>query len=165
VIFSPKTLTLLVVASLGLNVLTLFLLTATRGRRGGRGSSSPIAVDDMLRGALEGQARVLQELQAAVRQLAEDDRAIAERLQGAVQRVALLRYDAFEDMGGRLSFSCALLEERGDGVVVSSINGRQDTRIYAKPVREGTSDHNLSEEEEEAIREAMARPRETVEAR
>ena len=50
-------------------------------------------------------------------------------------------------------------------MVVTSINGRQDTRVYAKPVRGGSSDHNLSEEEQQAIREALARPRETVEAR
>jgi Protein of unknown function (DUF4446) len=160
---STKTLSVLVLSALGLNVLTLFLLVASRGRR--RAGASPVAMDDVLRAALQGHARTLQRLEAAVRDLAAEDRAIAERLSGAVQRVALLRYDAFEDMGGRLSFSCALLDERGDGVVVTSINGRQDTRVYAKPVRAGSSDHNLSEEEEQAIREALARPRETVEAR
>ena len=72
-----------------------------------------------------------------------------------MRKVALLRYDAFEDVGGRLSFSCALLDERGDGVVVTSINGRQETRVYAKPVTQGVSAHNLSLEEEEAIRRAL----------
>jgi hypothetical protein len=49
--------------------------------------------------------------------------------------------------------------------VLTSINGRQETRVYAKPVAEGTSSYNLSLEEEEAIRQAMAAPAETVEAR
>ena len=82
-----------------------------------------------------------------------------------VQHVGVVRFDAFEDMGGRLSFSAALLDDRGDGVVITSINGRQDTRCYAKQVRGGTSIHNLSEEEEQAIREALSGARQTVEAR
>ena len=81
-----------------------------------------------------------------------------------MRRVAVVRYDAFEDVGGRLSFSCALLDDHANGVVVTSINGRQDTRVYAKPVTGGKSGYNLSIEEEEAIRQALARPREAVEA-
>jgi hypothetical protein len=79
--------------------------------------------------------------------------------------VALLRYDAFEDVGGRLSFSCAMLDEHGTGVVLTSINGRQETRVYAKPVAVGTSTYNLSAEEEEAIRQAMTEDHEAAEAR
>jgi hypothetical protein len=76
-----------------------------------------------------------------------------------------VRYDAFEDVGGRLSFSCALLDDHGSGVVVTSINGRQDTRVYAKPIAEGRSAYNLSVEEDEAIRQALAGPeREAVSA-
>jgi hypothetical protein len=69
----------------------------------------------------------------------------------ALQRFALVRYDAFEDMGGRLSFSVAVLDADGDGFVVTSINGRSETRTYAKPVRNLSSEHNLSDEEREAI--------------
>jgi Protein of unknown function (DUF4446) len=69
----------------------------------------------------------------------------------ALQRFGLVRYDAFDDMGGRLSFSAALLDDNGDGVIISSINGRTETRTYAKLVRGLTSDHNLSDEEREAI--------------
>ncbi|MDP9184413.1 MAG: DUF4446 family protein, partial [Actinomycetota bacterium] len=77
------------------------------------------------------------------------------QIEGGVRRVGVLRYDAFEDVGGRLSFSCALLDERGTGVVLTSINGRQETRVYAKPVAVAQSTYNLSREEEEAIRQAM----------
>ena len=69
----------------------------------------------------------------------------------ALQRFALIRYDAFEDMGGRLSFSAAFLDDHGDGVVVTSINGRTETRTYAKPVTKLSSDHNLSDEERRAV--------------
>ena len=74
----------------------------------------------------------------------------------AVQRFSLVRYDAFEDMGGRLSFSAALLDDHGDGLVITSINGRTETRTYAKPVTNLTSEHNLSDEERHAITEAAS---------
>jgi uncharacterized protein YutE (UPF0331/DUF86 family) len=73
----------------------------------------------------------------------------------AVQRFGLVRYDAFDDMGGRLSFSAAFLDDNGDGVIISSINGRTETRTYAKVVRGLASDHSLSEEEREAIAVAV----------
>src|SRR3990170_1320005 len=72
----------------------------------------------------------------------------------AVQRFAVVRYDAFEDMGGQLSFSAALLDDYGDGIVITSINGRTETRTYAKPVRGMKSQHNLSDEERAAIETA-----------
>ena len=88
------------------------------------------------------------------------------QIEGSVRRVSLLRYDAFEDVGGRLSFSCALLDEHGTGVVLTSINGRQETRVYAKSITEGTSSYNLSIEEAEAIRQALTVvPEEAVQAR
>ena len=55
----------------------------------------------------------------------------------AIRHVAVVRYDAFNDMGGRQSFSAALLDDSGDGLVVSSINGRTETRTYAKGVKGG----------------------------
>ena len=81
-------------------------------------------------------------------------------------------YDAFADMGGRLSFSAALLDDAGDGLVLTSINGRTETRTYAKGVKSGVSEHTLSPEEEQAIafalrsgRSARARPRAGAAAR
>jgi hypothetical protein len=85
-----------------------------------------------------------------------DQAKLAEIGRLAIQRFHVVRYDAFEDMGGRLSFSAALLDDHGDGVVVTSINGRTETRTYAKPIRNLTSDHNLSDEEREAIAGASA---------
>ena len=74
----------------------------------------------------------------------------------ALQRFSIVRYDAFEDMGGQLSFSAALLDDYGDGIVVTSINGRTETRTYAKSVRAMKSQHNLSDEEREAIESAVS---------
>jgi hypothetical protein len=72
----------------------------------------------------------------------------------ALRHVGVVRYDAFGDMGGRLSFSAALFDDNGNGLVLSSINGRSETRTYAKPLVDLRSDHTLSPEEEDAIREA-----------
>lgn len=83
---------------------------------------------------------------------------LREMMRDGLSRVAVVRYDAFEDMGGALSFSAAMLDERGDGVVMSAINGRSETRTYAKAVRGGTSEHHLSDEEEAAIAQALAGP-------
>lgn len=72
-------------------------------------------------------------------------------LADAIRHVAVVRYDAFGDMGGRLSFSAALLDDSGDGLVLSSINGRSETRTYAKGVKRGTSEAPLSPEEEQVV--------------
>jgi hypothetical protein len=74
----------------------------------------------------------------------------------AIQRFGIVRYDAFEEMGGRLSFSLALLDDHGDGVVLTSINGRTEARTYVKPIVGLNSEHNLSDEEREAMAAAMA---------
>lgn len=80
-------------------------------------------------------------------------------ISGCVSRIGTVRFDAFDDMGGRLSFSVALLDERGDGTVITAINGRTETRAYAKPVIRGESRHTLSQEEAAAITQAMAPPK------
>lgn len=161
--FSDRTLTLLVLVALALGALALVVSALGQGRRRAE-PRGPIQLDDALRGILEGHAKSLKRLEAAVRALHGTDQGQQQLIEGAVRHVGLVRYDAFEDVGGRLSFSCAMLDDRGNGVVVTSINGRQDTRVYAKPITGSRSSYNLSAEEEEAIRQALARPKEAVEA-
>ncbi|MCS7192843.1 MAG: DUF4446 family protein [Armatimonadetes bacterium] len=79
-------------------------------------------------------------------------------LQGCLQRVGLVRFDAFGDVSGQQSFSVALLDNRGNGVVVTSLFGRTESRCYAKPIIQFNSPHRLSEEEKTAIRKAMEQP-------
>jgi hypothetical protein len=69
----------------------------------------------------------------------------------AIRHVAVVRYDAFGDMGGRLSFSAALLDDAADGLVMTSINGRSETRTYAKGVKGGDSQQPLSPEEQQVV--------------
>jgi hypothetical protein len=159
---SSQTLTILVLVSLGLNLLlaVLFVLSMAGRKR----DVGPVHMDDVVRGVLDGQGRSMARLEAAIRQLSSEGRRQAGLISEAVRHVGLVRYDAFEDVGGRLSFSCALLDDFGTGVVMTSINGRQDTRVYAKPISEGRSSYNLSSEEEDAIRQALSEPREAVRA-
>ena len=163
---SPSTLTLLALVAVGLSVLALlFAIVGGAGARRTKEPTGPIQMDDALRVVLERQAAQIDRLEQAVRILNAADKKQQVLIDGSVRHVALLRYDAFEDVGGRLSFSFAMLDHHGTGVVLTSIIGRHETRVYAKPVTEGTSSYNLSLEEEEAIRQAMAAPAETVEAR
>jgi uncharacterized protein DUF4446 len=74
----------------------------------------------------------------------------------ALRHLAVVRYDAFGDMGGHLSWSLALLDDGGDGVVLTSIHGRSDSRTYAKNVSSWTATQQLSPEEIEAIGFARA---------
>lgn len=69
----------------------------------------------------------------------------------AMRHVAVVRYDAFGDMGGHLSWSFALLNDLGDGVVLTSIHGRSDSRTYAKNISAWLATQQLSPEEEEAV--------------
>jgi hypothetical protein len=72
----------------------------------------------------------------------------------ALRHLAVVRYDAFGDMGGHLSWSLALLDDGGNGVVLTSIHGRSDARTYAKSVAGWTCEQQLSPEESEAIEAA-----------
>lgn len=72
----------------------------------------------------------------------------------ALRHVAVVRYDAFGDMGGRLSFSAAVVDDRGDGLVFSSIHARGESRTYAKGIVGGGSDATLTPEEQQALASA-----------
>lgn len=92
------------------------------------------------------------DLDALTEQVAE----VRTGLAGAVRHVGVVRYDAFEEVAGQLSYSVALLDDAGDGVVLSAICSRTDVRSYAKPLTAGASASRLSPEEHEAVRQALA---------
>ncbi|HZB02372.1 MAG TPA: DUF4446 family protein [Actinomycetota bacterium] len=162
-VLSPSTLTLVALLAIGLSVVAVAYSIVNAGRTGA-GVGGRVRLDDTLRGVLQGQAEHVQRLERAIRALHAAGKKQHVEIEGSVRNVGLLRYDAFEDVGGRLSFSCALLDGNGNGVVLTSINGRQETRVYAKPVSGGASAHNLSLEEEEAIRRALGGREAAVEA-
>jgi hypothetical protein len=82
-----------------------------------------------------------------------------EKLQGicdiSINKVGIVRFNPFKDTGGDQSFAIALLDSHNDGLVLSSLFGREGTRIYSKPIEKGLSSYNLSKEEGEAIKKAI----------
>ena len=164
---SNGTLGILVVIALLLAAAALVLLALQAAREREARARGDIPLDKRLELQMRDQAKAIAKLENGVRQLAHGERKLGELAQASVRHVGVVRFDAFEDMGGRLSFSAAMLDGRGDGVVITSINGRQDTRCYAKQVHNWTSIHNLSDEERQAIREARSTgaPRPVAEAR
>ena len=149
--FSPQVLTVLVVLAVAFAGFALFVVWSNVPK-----GSRQLTQDRRAVAMLTRHQDELAKIKAAIRQMGEEQRRLAEVSLSTVQRLGLIRYDAFDDMGGHLSFSAALLDGSGNGLVITSINGMQDTRCYAKPVTSWTSRHNLSEEEEEAIRRAFA---------
>lgn len=73
-----------------------------------------------------------------------------------LSNLGLVRYDAFQDLTGAMSFSLAMLDEQGTGVVVTSISGRNDSRLYAKPIEEGRCGPSITNEERQAVEQAVA---------
>jgi uncharacterized protein YlxW (UPF0749 family) len=147
---SPELVTILALIAIALSGFTLYVVvnSVPKGNR-------KLSDDRQAVVLLTKHDQDLSQLKAVVRQLADGQRRQGEAMLRTIQRIGLVRYDAFDDMGGHLSFSAALLDGQGNGLVVTSINGRQDTRCYAKPVEGWTSTHNLSEEEELAIQRAL----------
>jgi hypothetical protein len=73
----------------------------------------------------------------------------------ALRHVALVRYDAFADVGGRLSYSVALLDDTGSGLVLTTLAGKADVRTYVRTISAGTPDGSLTAEEQQAIEAAV----------
>ncbi|CAB4734005.1 MAG: DUF4446 family protein [Actinobacteria bacterium] len=88
--------------------------------------------------------------------LRQEVAALRAETRDALRHLAVVRYDAFGDMGGHLSWSLALLDDGGHGVVITSIHGRSEARTYAKNVTAWSCEQQLSPEEQEAI--GSARP-------
>ena len=154
--FSNTTLSVLVLLTLILTILVILVLLPAVMRARQRASRAGLPGGRKVAAMLEEQAGAIERLDGAVRKLALGERHLGDMAEESIRHVGLIRFDAFEDMGGRLSFSAALLDGHGDGVVITSINGRQDTRCYAKRVTGGASAHNLSDEERQAIQEALS---------
>lgn len=92
-----------------------------------------------------------QELPADVHGLRQEVAALRAEATDALRHLAVVRYDAFGDMGGHLSWSLALLDDSGHGVVLTSIAGRSEARTYAKSITAWSCEQQLSPEETEAI--------------
>lgn len=144
----------LVVAVLALLLAAVALLRLRRVRR----DSALLAAGDDGESFVSAVARKTEQVEA-LRLEVDDLSALLARtrteLADAIRHVSVVRYDAFGDMGGRLSFSAAMLDDGGDGLVLTSIHGRAETRSYIKGVKSGTSEATLSPEEQQAVSFAL----------
>ena len=148
----------LAVAGLGTGAVGFLVavLASFRVRRLRRGfaaldGSGKETVFDAVRRSTKDAAAIRNEMEM-LRSTVEDAR---RDLADALRHVSVVRYDAFGDMGGRLSFTVALLDDASDGLVLTSIHGRSESRTYAKGVKSGASEQTLSPEEQQAIDLAM----------
>lgn len=148
----------LAAGGLGILALLVALVAVRRTRRlvaAQKDVLGPSGREDLIAHGVETRRRVdeLGELIEDIAASLNERMGLAEgRLQGAVTRSGVLRYDAFNETSGRQSSSVALLDEHGNGVVLSAILQREQARVYAKPLRAGESELELSPEEREAIR-------------
>lgn len=142
---------LLVVALVGLAVQTRRLSQALGAYRSLVGDEQGSSLANVLKSHL---ARV-EQVAARLDDLVVLVEHLELRSRGSLQHVGLVRFNPFDDTGSDQSFAIALLDQRRDGIVISSLHGRGSTRLFAKSIEGGVSKHTLSEEEAEAIRIAL----------
>ena len=135
----------MVLAALALSLLA-FLLALVAWRRAVRRTSSSRSKPKTITPRPK-----LKRTPMSTDQVTAELHALRQDVSTSLRHMAVVRYDAFGDMGGHLSWSMALLDDGGDGVVVTSIHGRSDARTYAKNVTGWSANQQLSPEEEEAI--------------
>lgn len=140
------------VALLAIVVLTL-ALRLRRVRRTVAAAATPTPAPEVtpLYGDDSAMAEHVRRLDTGLAQMQTD-------LLEAVSRVGVVRYDAFGDSGGALSFSVAILDGNASGVVFTGLNARAESRCYAKTLRHGEADVELSPEEQHAVQAARTRP-------
>ncbi|HEU4947935.1 MAG TPA: DUF4446 family protein [Kribbella sp.] len=134
----------------------VFSVQAVRAQHGQAAPTPPIPQPEAQSPAAQSPAGSTPEVRTTtvrteLRRLAKQLGATRLQLTETLQHLSVVRYDAFGDTGGQLSWSMALLNDHGDGVVLTSINSRNDARSYAKEVKGFASDSKLSPEEAEAI--------------
>jgi hypothetical protein len=101
------------------------------------------------------QATHLEQSELALQAMASQVEALHQNSKVHLQKVATLRFNAFPDVGSDLSFSIALLDAHNNGVVLSSLYSRNESRVYAKPIIAGKSTYSLSEEEKAVLVQAV----------
>lgn len=152
---------ILVVGVLAALVLVLLVVVIVQGIRLGRAVR---AYRDLVRDAdggrslhdlLSGYAAAMERATERMDQIESAHGVIEGRTRRSLQHIGLVRFNPFEDTGSDQSFAIAMLDDQRDGVVLSSLHGRANTRVFAKPVTGGASQHHLSEEESQAIRIAL----------
>lgn len=104
---------------------------------------------------LKHQLNKLEELDSKNQELYSFCKDINQNMKQCIQKVGIIRYSAFKDVGSDLSFAVALLDEENSGVVFNGVYSSEASNIYAKPIIKGESKYRITEEEKQAIQIAM----------
>jgi hypothetical protein len=146
-----------VAAAVALAALVLAVMLAVRLRRVRASQQVLLGGEqgDLVDFAVSLQGRI-DDLHRAVDEVAAGLGRVDRRVDGSVGKTAVVRYDAFEGLGGQQSASLALLDSARSGIVVSAIQGRDHARIYVKELDRGRAPIALSPEETEAVERAMS---------
>jgi hypothetical protein len=110
-----------------------------------------------LEGIMKAITKEIQELHSSRDEIEKYLENVEARLRRSVQHVGIVRFNPFQDAGGDQSFAIAIMDESQNGIVISSLYGRESTRIFAKPLERASSRHQLSKEETEAIAKALGK--------
>lgn len=105
---------------------------------------------------LKSQLKKIEEVDSRTIELSAYCKRLDTEIEKCVQKVGIVRYSAFKDVGSDLSFALALLDENNDGVVLNGIYSSEASNIYAKPVSKGDSKYKITVEEKQAIDMAIA---------
>lgn len=120
-------------------------------RRYFRSEEQPENLEEIIE-KIAGKIRALEARQGeSEAEIVEQDRI----LKTAIQHVGIVRFDSGADEGGNLSFAAAFLDAHQSGIILTSLHGRQHNRIYSKIVKNGASEQVLSDEEKEAVLQAL----------
>ncbi len=146
-------LTEIILGLIGLNLLTIVALVVQHQRlgrllRGNRGNN----LEDTLNRMLGHQEKIM----TAHKQLVHDHEILSKKYAQALRGCATIRFNPFQEQTGNQSYATALINERGDGVIFSSLYARDRMRVFAKPIHNFTSSHELTKEEHAALTEARS---------
>ena len=146
---------LLILVLLILVIYTMVRLSMMRSRY--RAMMHGTTTED-LEGMLIQHIKEVEAVAATNARILEENELIRQFIRKSLVRTAAVRFRAFEDMGGDLSYAVAMLDANNDGVIFSSIFAREDSRSYIKPIKNGSSEYPLSDEEKGVLKDAMGQP-------
>jgi hypothetical protein len=146
------------ITALILILLVFALLQSIRLRRAVRAYRALVrgGGEGTLGDVLESHVGRVEDVRARLEELDRRHVDLERQSQTSIQHIGLVRFNPFDDTGSDQSFAIALLDDRRDGLDISSLHGRSNTRVFAKPVEGGSSSHTLSDEETQAIRIAVS---------
>ncbi len=112
--------------------------------------------DKDLEALLSSQIKKVEKQGTEIQKILDEISRLNKISQRSFQKIGLVRFNPFKDVGGDQSFSIALLDLNNNGFIITSIYGREGNRVYSKPINDGKSEYSLSEEEKEAIEKAKS---------